>query len=1389
VTRVPRRPAITTQTSRVAASFLAIAQAVGETYDLTESLRKVCRELSRLTGAETVSAHLRDPATEELRPVAAYHVPREALEALANTPLSLADQGFTADVFTAGAVVWSDDVPNDPRFVSPLFRRFPHQSGIVVPLALDEAPAALFYLVWWRERRRPDEAEIATLQGVARQVGTLLRVARLTRALERRNELLARSARVSQRISAALDLDTVLDEIALASAWLVDAPVAYLWLADEESRTLDLRAVSDAGLGADLTVRRLGFGEGGVGWIAEHRLPLDVPDVFADDRLVALDWARAHGLQSFYGVPIVGGGRLLAVLGLNGRQPVRLGRDEAEVLDVFVAHAGTSVRNAQLFHESQERRRAAEALASVARALATSLDLPTVTDRIVQSVRPTLGVASAGIRLVEPDGSLRLVAADEETRAVFAIGHTTPPGSGATGRAVTEGRTVTSREMLLDPALAFDEDVRGRNRAAGYRAILAAPLRVGAEVIGALYVADPRPRAFPEDTVALFEAFADHAAIAIQNARLYETATTRAERQRVLVRINQLVSSSLDLDTLLDAIARAARTLLGVPLAMVWVVEESARLLTVRTLSTPGWDLDFVPRTLAFGEGGMGWIALHRQPLDIADVFADRRFLASEWWRSHGLRSFRGVPVTVDDRLVAVLGLGAHAPIRLDDDQEALLSSFVAQAATAVRNAELYRLATRRAERMRALASVERIVSEALDPRLVAESIVDTLRSLLDAQVATVYEVDESTGGFRLLAVSGDVRPSDELDIVLPRGAGVVGLAIAEGCPVTTPDVLEDPRVSMTPDVRRRIEAAGYRAVLACPLVAHGRTIGGLGVGDRRNRAFDPEDVDLAQAFADQAAIALWNSAIFAAERSARDRAEEALVAVREHEARLRALVDDSPIGVYIHQDGIIRFANGALAEMAGYPSPAELVGEPWTILLPPEEQARMESIRRARLRGEAAPRRYEAENVRRDGARYWVENWGTVVTWAGAPAILVTFVDITERKRAQAAVEEREERLRRTQKLEAIGKLAGGVAHDFNNVLAIVRGHADLLSGRLPEEPRTRRSLDAIIGASERGARLTHQLLAFSRKQVLKPRIVDLNEVVAGLEMLLRRVINEDIELVSHLAPDLGRVEADVSQLEQVVLNLVINARDAMPSGGQILIATADVTLDGETAGTLGVAAGPYVELTVSDTGIGMSPEVQAHIFEPFFTTKAPGHGTGLGLATVYGIVRQSGGAITVDSRQGERTTFWIYIPRAAALPDGPAPVAVRERPRGAGETILLVEDEEELRFLMSAVLETAGYRVLQVSDGAEALEVSARHPEPIHLLAADVIMPGMSGTELARRLTRDRPAVRVLYMSGHTAEALSVHGVAGSGVTLIEKPFATDDLLRVVRGVLDQR
>jgi PAS domain S-box-containing protein len=495
---------------------------------------------------------------------------------------------------------------------------------------------------------------------------------------------------------------------------------------------------------------------------------------------------------------------------------------------------------------------------------------------------------------------------------------------------------------------------------------------------------------------------------------------------------------------------------------------------------------------------------------------------------------------------------------------------------------------------------------------------------------------------------------------------------------------------------------------------------------------------------------------------------EEAAQALRESEERFRLIAEHAhDLIALLDVDGCYRYLSPSCESILGYPA-GELLGTPATELIHPDDDwPTGRDLAAAKLR--------EVRMRKADGTWLWVEGLTYGITGLDGPQFAVIARDISERKHAEIAHELLEDELRQSQKLEAVGLLAGGIAHDFNNLLTVISGYTEILLRRLGREAEGSKEITEVSKAADRAARLTRQLLAYSRKQILEPRALDLNALVAETHAMLERVIGDNIESSTVFATDLRNISADDSQIEQIVVNLVVNARDAMPTGGTLLVETRNVTREGAD----------YSVLAVTDTGCGMNAATMARIFEPFYTTKERGAGTGLGLSTVYGIVKQSGGQIDVESEPGIGTTFRVYFPQVADVAEPFSPKPRDERSLSGTETILLVEDEASLRRLGREILESYGYAVLVAGDGVAGLELALSNAEPIDLLMTDILMPKMGGIELAERLSVLRPELKILYTSGYNDSGGSPEIVAGA--RYLPKPYAMEDLARALRDLLD--
>ena len=748
-----------------------------------------------------------------------------------------------------------------------------------------------------------------------------------------------------------------------------------------------------------------------------------------------------------------------------------------------------------------------------------------------------------------------------------------------------------------------------------------------------------------------------------------------------------------------------------------------------------------------------------------------------------GLRSMLSVPLISKDKVAGVLHLLSTKPNAYSGRDVRLAERIGNQIAGAIANAQLFterEQAEKEVLRQSALLEgMNRILRERLTTQTdveIARVCLSVAEELTGSKFGFIGETNKA-GRFNTIALSDP----GWISCKMPKSNAVAMIRDMEIRGIWG-RVLKDERTLLVNDPASHPDRVGIpeghpplTSFLGVPLKQAGRTIGMIALANKES-GYD---------LADQQSVETLSIALV--EALNRKRADEAL---RKSEIRFQELFDDAPVGYHeVEAGGRITKVNRTELEMLGYTA-EEMLGQPvWKFVV--EKEQSQQSIM-AKITGGAPPgRQFERTYRRKDGTTFPVLIEDRLLRDAEGRIIGIrsTIQDITDRKRTEEEVKTLEEQLRQSQKIEAIGRLAGGIAHDFNNLLTVIKGYAQLSLLDLKENNPLWENIQEIQKATQRATDLTRQLLAFSRRQILDPKVLDLNSLLRDTEKMLRRMIGEDIELVTLLSEDLGRVKIDPSQIEQVIFNLAVNARDAMPSGGKLTIETANVESDEGYAHThIGMTPGHYVRLSVGDTGVGMSREVQEKAFDPFFTTKEKGKGTGLGLSTVYGIVTQSGGKIWVYSEPGHGTTFKIYFPTIEGELDNlNGKNETDSFPRGS-ETVLLVEDEPSVRDLANRLLKQQGYRVLEAANGEEALRLAQENTgEKIHLLLTDVVLPQMGGKELADQLKIFRPDIKVLYTSGYTDNAIVHHGVLNSGTHFLQKPFSLKTLSQKVREVLD--
>ncbi len=810
--------------------------------------------------------------------------------------------------------------------------------------------------------------------------------------------------------------------------------------------------------------------------------------------------------------------------------------------------------------------------------------------------------------------------------------------------------------------------------------------------------------------------------------------------------VSLALTQSDSLRAILGRCAEAAVHHLDAAFARIWTLNETENMLELQASAGLYTHLDGAHSRVPVGQFKIGRIAQERRPHLTNQVVGDPRVGDQEWARREGMVAFAGYPLLVEDRLVGVMAMFARRPLT-----EATIE---------------------------AMAGVANAVALGIERKRTEEELRDAqelYRQLVERANDVIYKTN--AGGhfiwFNPVAVRVTKYSREEL-------AGRHYLELIH------PDYREATGQFYQRQFLDRIPNTYYEV----PVVTKDGVVIWVGqnvqlvMEGTRVAGFEVVARDITERRLAEQVIQRMNTEL---ERRVAERTAELETAnreLRESEERYRTVAETATDAILtIDEESTILFANPAAEKVFGY-SAQELQGQKITRLMP-------ESMRNAHL---SALRRY-VETGRKHMAWQGVEIRGLHKSGREIPLEasfgefrrngrhLFTGIvrDVSERRQL-------EEQFRQSQKMEAVGRLAGGIAHDFNNLLTVIKGYGDLLLDELGPNERLHRAADEIYKAADRAASLTRQLLAFSRRQVMELRVLNLNDVVGSMDKMLRRLIGEDIDLLTFLEPALGQTKADPGQIEQVLMNLAVNARDAMPHGGKLTIETSNAGLDESYVRRKGtVHPGPYVMLAVSDNGCGMDEETQGRIFEPFFTTKEPGKGTGLGLATVYGIIKQSSGYIWVYSEVGRGTTFKIYLPRVLEQVEHLGARKPLEAPARGSETVLLVEDEVSLRELAVITLQKNGYTVLEAKDATDALRIARDHPGQIHLLLTDVVMPEVSGRQLVERLAPLRPQMKVLYMSGYTDDAIVHHGVLEPGTAFLQKPFTAVEMARKVREVLE--
>jgi len=1403
-----------TQSAAQYQALFEVAGLVSSTLDVERLLDLIVDRCRALMGVASAGIFRRDRATGGL-----FYVRGRGLSPEFVNRLRLrVGEGTSGRAVRDRVPVWTADILADPAIpLTAETRDFVMSEGyravLSVPILTKGDPYGVLSVYWW-EPHLSSPSEIALMSALAGQAGIALDNARLYAALEVRATRLRTLARLTHTVSSSLDANAVLQAIAGAAAEIMSVPFVCVYAADEAGRTLELRAASDDRIGAALPAKQWRFGEGLVGWVAEHRRPLMLADLQADERAMAVEWARTHGLRSFLGVPIMLQDTLLGVLTLNDPSPLHLSADDESLLESFVSQAAVAIRNTRRYAETARHLEETRALLEVAEILNSTLDPERVLKQVAIKIAQMCRVDRCTIERWDGDRVIPLMSqfADGRRDERLWTAFMTLPAYPSRDVPAHAQAIETRRPVVIADTSASDLIPREWTETFGHKSYMVVPLIRQDTVIGVMSL-DYMERLTPFQAwqVDLAMAIGGQLALAIENTRLYGEAQERLRETTTLLAVARVLSQPGPAGEVMRQAAREVAHAFGADMVGIYLLDERKEAL--------------VP------------VAGHHVPKHLLSVFSTRPFVLArfptlfESWRAG--RPFSSADVKKDPRIDREVfeGIDPHsvlfAPTRVRGEsvgalflvwwgtgrefqpaETRLIEGMASQVGLAMENAELARQTQLKLEETERLLSVSRTLASTLDLETLPRQFLRHVTRALGADTTGMWLLDD--GGEWMEPLVGYHVPPEHLEALRTLRLSIIqhpfyAQAARTRRPVVSTDVMHDPRIP-----RELRDAAPHRTHLFVPIIAKDRILGGFAATWwETERALGESELRLMEAIASQAGVALDNARLF---RDNQRRVEELSVlhelsravtgqldqadlleTIHQHVARL---LDVRHMFILVHDDTadelevVLRVKDGA-----------RLDGEPRRY---PRRVAGLSGV----VFDAASPIRtddYPGECARR-GVDPVAESMD-LPHWLGAPMrasnrtlgvlalrsrdrtftesdqrLLVNIADLAalalrsarlyeERTRAHSELAAAQDQLVHTEKLRALGEMASGVAHDFNNVLAAILGRAQLLLQRI-QDPKLRQWAEVIERSAMDGARTVRRLQDFTRIRRDHPVVaVDLNQVVQQTLEATESTWRQEprsrgihVDVGTALTVPLPKVSGDPAELREALTNLVLNALDAMPNGGKLTLSTS--------------AAQGHVEVTVADTGVGIPAAIRHKVFEPFFTTKGP-RGTGLGLSMTYGILARHRARVTVESEEGQGTTFRLVFPEAADHGEPPRP---HESPPEQATALrcLVVDDEQAVAMVLSDMLASTGHDVEHVGSGRDA--IARFSADRFDLVLTDLAMPGMTGWEVARAVKDAAPATRVILVTGFGVE-VSPEDLRANGVDLVlAKPLRLEDIERAL-------